>query len=82
VRNSIGREASRASLRRILAHARAWGRLTGRPDELAEEFSGLRWRDLMVGPLLGAAERPKPREVAKRARDAAGAFLRPHPAKD
>jgi AcrR family transcriptional regulator len=77
--DSIGREASRAALRKIMAEAQASGLLTGRPAELAEQFGGLLWRDLLVSLLLGAAERPKPREIARRARDAAAAFLQLHP---
>jgi AcrR family transcriptional regulator len=77
--NSIGREASRAALRKIMAGAQASGLLTGRPAELAEQFGGLLWRDLLVSLLLGVAERPKPREIAGRARDAAAAFLQLHP---
>jgi AcrR family transcriptional regulator len=77
--NSIGREASRAALRKIMAEARASGLLAGRPAELAEQFAGLLWRDLMVSLLLGVAERPNPREIAGRARDAAAAFLQLHP---
>ena len=77
--NSIGREAGRAALRKIMAEAQASGLLTGRPAELAEQFAGLLWRDLMVSLLLGVAERPTPREIAGRARDAAAAFLQLHP---
>src|SRR5260221_575674 len=53
--------------------------LMGRPAELAEQFGGLLWRDLLVSLLLGVAERPNPREIAGRARDAAAAFLQLHP---
>jgi AcrR family transcriptional regulator len=77
--NSIGRETSRAALRQIMAQAQASGLLTGGPAELAEQFAGLLWRDLMVSLLLGVAERPNPREIAVRARDAAAAFLQLHP---
>jgi AcrR family transcriptional regulator len=77
--NSIGREASRAALRKIMADAQASGLLTGRPSELAEQFSALLWRDLMVSLLLGVAVRPRPREIAERARNAATAFLQLHP---
>ena len=77
--NSIGRETSRAALRKIMAGVRASGLLTGRPAELAEQFAGLLWRDLMVSLLLGVAERPNSREIAVRARDAAAAFLQLHP---
>jgi AcrR family transcriptional regulator len=77
--DSIGREASRAALRKVMARARESGLLAGRPVELAEQFSGLLWRDLMVGLLLGVAERPNPGDIAKRAREAADAFLQLHP---
>jgi AcrR family transcriptional regulator len=77
--NSIGRETSRAALRKIMARAQASGLFTGRPAELAEQFAGLLWRDLMVSLLLGVAERPNPREIAGRARDATAAFLQLHP---
>jgi AcrR family transcriptional regulator len=76
--NSMGREASRAALRKIMTEAQASGLLAGRPAELAEWFAGLLWRDLMVSLLLGVAERPNPREIAGRARDAAAAFLQLH----
>ena len=77
--NSIGREASRAALRKIMDRAQASGLLTGRPAELAEQFAGLLWGHLMVSLLLDVAERPNPREIAGRARDAAAAFLKLHP---
>ena len=77
--DSIGREASRAALRKIMAQARAFGLLTGIPTELAQQFAGLLWRDWMVSLLLGVAERPTPREIAVRARDAAAAFMQLHP---
>ena len=77
--NSIGRETTRAALRKIMTRALASGLLRGRPAELAEQFAGLLWRDLMVSLLLGVAERPNPREIAGRARHAAAAFLQLHP---
>src|SRR6201981_990415 len=77
--NSIGREASRVALRKIMAEAQASGLLAGRPVELVQQFAGLLWGDLMVSLLLGVAERPNPREIAGRARDAAAAFLQLHP---
>jgi len=78
--DSVGREASRAALRKIMTEARESGLLTGSSAELAGQFAGLLWRDLMVSLLLGVAERPTPREIAGRARDAATAFLELHPA--
>jgi len=77
--DSLGRETSRAALRQIMTQAREAGLIDGRPPELAEQFSGLLWRDLMVSLFLGVAERPSPRAIEARARDAAEAFLRLHP---
>jgi AcrR family transcriptional regulator len=77
--DSIARETSRAALRKIMAGAQASGLLSGHPAELAGQFAGLLWRDLQVNLLLGVAGRPTPREIARRARDAAAAFLRLHP---
>ena len=77
--DSIARESSRASLRKIMAGAQASGLLTGHPAELAKQFVGLLWRDLQVSLLLGVAERPNARKIARRARDAAVAFLQLHP---
>lgn len=77
--NSIGREASRAALRKIMSQALSAGLLSGRPAELAEQFAALLWRDLMVSLLLGVAGPPTPHEIAKRASDAAAAFLQLHP---
>jgi len=80
--DSIGREASRAALRKIMLQAQASGLLEGRASELAEQFSGLLWGALMINLLLGVAARPNSREIAGRARDAAAAFLRLHPPPD
>jgi AcrR family transcriptional regulator len=77
--DSIGREASRMALRKIMTQAQASGLLKGRASELAEQFSGLLWGTLMISLLLGVAERPSQREIAGRARDAADAFLQLHP---
>jgi AcrR family transcriptional regulator len=77
--DALGRETSRAALRHIMSESRAAGLVDGRPADLAEQFAGLLWRDLMIGLLLGVAERPNPRAIEARARDAAAAFLRLHP---
>jgi AcrR family transcriptional regulator len=76
--NAVGREATRTALRTIMARAQTAGLLMGRPAELAEQFNGLLWGDLMVSLLLGVAQRPSPRAIAQRAREAAAAFLRLH----
>ena len=80
--DSIGRETSRTALRQSMARAQASGLLNGRPAELAEQFGGLLWGNLMVSLLLGVAARPNSREVAARARDATAAFLQLHPLPD
>ena len=76
--DSLGRETSRAALRQIMSEARAAGLIDGRPADLAEEFAGLLWRDLMISLLLGVAQRPTPRAIEARANDATKAFLRLH----
>jgi hypothetical protein len=42
-----------AALRTIMVRAQASGVLAGRPAELAEQFAGLLWGDLMLSLLLG-----------------------------
>jgi AcrR family transcriptional regulator len=76
--DSIGREASRAALRQIMARAQTLGLLNGRSADLAEQFGGLLWGNLMVSMLLGVAKRPSLRELTARARDATAAFLQLH----
>jgi len=76
--DAIGRETSRAALRTIMARAQASGLVEGSPAALAGQFGGLLLGDLVVSLLLGVAERPTPREIAGRARDAAAAFLQLH----
>lgn len=78
--DSMGREPIRAALRQIMARAQGSGLLDGRPVELAEQFGTLLWGNLMVGLLLGVAERPSARDVAARARAATAAFLQLHEA--
>ena len=77
--DSLGRETSRAALRQIMSESRAAGLIDGHPADLAEQFVGLLWRDLLISLLLGVAQRPNPRAIEARARDAAEAFLHLHP---
>jgi AcrR family transcriptional regulator len=77
--DSVGREASRAALRHIMSESRAAGLIVGRPADLAEQFAGLLWRDLMISLLLGVAQQPNPRAIETRAHEATEAFLRLHP---
>jgi AcrR family transcriptional regulator len=77
--DSIGRGTSRAALRKIVTQAQESGLLDdGRPADLVEQFFALLWGDLMMSLLLGVVERPKPREITARARDATAAFLQLH----
>jgi len=76
--DSIGRETTRAALRKIMSQAQESGLLEGRPAELAEQFAALLWRDLLVGLCSAVTERPGPREAAARAREATHAFLQIH----
>ncbi len=77
--DAIGRETSRAALRDLMARAQASRLLEGRPARLADQFGALLLSDLMVSLLLGVVERPSPRAIAERARDATAAFLQLHP---
>jgi AcrR family transcriptional regulator len=77
--NSLARETSRAARIGVMTLARASGLLDGSPAEMAEQFSALLWGNLMISLLLRVVDRPSPREIARRARDAAAAFLRLYP---
>jgi AcrR family transcriptional regulator len=78
--DSIAREASRAALREMLTQARS-ARLLGAADvaEMSEQFLALLWGNWMINLLLRVACPPNPKEIEKRALDAATAFLQLHP---
>ena len=80
--NSLGVETGRAALREVMTRARSAGLVSGDPSEMAEHFAGLLWGNLKVSLLLRVAERPSPREIARRARDATSAFLKLYPQPD
>ena len=80
--NSLGVETGRAALREVMTRARSAGLVSGDPSEMAEHFAGLLWGNLKVSLLLRVAERPRPRENDRRARDAAAAFLKLYPQPD
>jgi AcrR family transcriptional regulator len=77
--DSFGRQTSRAALTAIMAKAKAHGLLSDPPPEMAEQFAGLLWGDLMTSLLLRIVDPPNPPEITRRARSAATAFLRIHP---
>jgi len=80
--NSLGVETGRVALREVMTRARSAGLVSGDPSEMAEHFAGLLWGNLKVSLLLRVAERPSPREIARRARDATAAFLKLYPQPD
>jgi AcrR family transcriptional regulator len=80
--NSLGVETSRAALREVMTGARSAGLLSGDPAEMTERFAGLLWGNLKVSLLLRVTERPSPREMTRRARDATAAFLKVYPQPD
>jgi AcrR family transcriptional regulator len=77
--NDIAIAASRDALREIMRRARSAGLVSGEPAEMAGQFFGLLWGNLMLGLLLGIAERPYQGEVDRRAEAASSAFLRAYP---
>jgi AcrR family transcriptional regulator len=77
--DALGRQRSRAALTGIMENARSHGLLAGRPADLADQFAGLLWGNLMISLLLRVAEPPTAEEIASRARNAATAFLQLHP---
>ena len=80
--SSIAVETSRAASREIMTRAQSAGLLSSQPAEMAEHFSGLLWGNLMMSLLLRVADRPSPREITRRARDATAAFLKLYPQPD
>jgi AcrR family transcriptional regulator len=80
--NSLGVETGRAALREVMTRARSAGLVRGDPSGMAEHFAGLLWGNLKVSLLLRVTERPSPREIARRARDATAAFLKLYPQPD
>jgi AcrR family transcriptional regulator len=77
--DSIGRNASRTALREMMTLAHSAGLVSGNPAEMAEQFSGLLWTDLLVSLLLRVVERPSEADIARRARAAATNFLKLYP---
>jgi AcrR family transcriptional regulator len=77
--DGIGGEATRVALRGMMDRAQSAGLLRGHPSEMAERFAGLLWGNLMLRLLLGVAPQPSPREITRRAEDAAAALLELYP---
>jgi AcrR family transcriptional regulator len=77
--HSLGHQTSRTALTAIMAQAQSHRLLNGGPPEMAEQFAALLWGDLMISLLLRIVDTPAPREITRRARSAATAFLQLHP---
>lgn len=77
-----GRAASRTALRKLLTEARDRKLLEGDPAQLTEQLAALLHGDLMMGLLLGVAERPTAPAIQAHTREAVAAFLRLHPLPD
>jgi AcrR family transcriptional regulator len=74
--NERGRVPARAALEALLKSARAAKLLAdGNMEEMALHFRGLLWGDTMVGILLGLENAPGPKEIERRAEEAAQLFL-------
>jgi len=79
--DALGREASRAALRSVLAQGQSAGLLRAvDPDPMVGQFLALLWENLMISLLLRLRDAPSTREIGRRAKSAADAFLRLHPA--
>src|SRR4029077_13874085 len=79
-----GRDAAHSALAELLANAQSIGLVgPGEPREMATQYLGLLWENLMVGLLLGVAATPEPADAERRATKATAAFmqLHPHPVK-
>lgn len=75
-----GRQAATSGLVGLLVGAQTAGLLgPGEPAEMAAQYFGLLWENLMIGLLLGVAAAPEPALAERRAIKATSAFMRLHP---
>jgi AcrR family transcriptional regulator len=72
------REPNRQAIVELMTNARAAGRIDGDPELMARQFLALLTGDVLVTHLLGLAERPKERELQRRADAAVTAFVQLH----
>jgi AcrR family transcriptional regulator len=76
---AAGRNPSRDALTDLFANAQTERLIgTGDPSEMATQYLGLLWEDLMVSLLLGVASTPNEHEIKRRAGRATSAFLQLH----
>ncbi len=77
--DSAGRKANRAALAGLLGEAQSRSLLgRGDPGEIAAQFLGLLWDDLLVRLMLGVVEPPAAAEIERRARTATDILLKLH----
>jgi AcrR family transcriptional regulator len=75
-----GRDAAHSALAELLGNAQSVGLVgPGEPREMATQYLGLLWENLIVGLLLGVAATPDPAEAERRATKATAAFMQLHP---
>jgi AcrR family transcriptional regulator len=75
-----GRDAARGALAELLANAQS-NELIGPGEtlEMATQYLGLLWENLLVGLLLGVSAIPERAEAARRATKATTVFMQLHP---
>lgn len=72
-----GRSRGRSALANLIGRAQAKGLLgKGQAEDLARDYLGLLWQDLLVGLLLDVAKPPSQREIARRAARATASFMK------
>jgi AcrR family transcriptional regulator len=77
--DAMGRRPAVAAIRGLLESARASGLLAGSDlDAMISHFYGLLWGNHMVWVLLGQDKAPGPKEIERRAEEAASLFLELH----
>ncbi|HYX62957.1 MAG TPA: TetR/AcrR family transcriptional regulator [Burkholderiales bacterium] len=72
-----GRGPARSALANLIGGAQAKGLLAkGDAEDLARDYLGLLWQDLMVGLLLKVAKPPSVQEMRRRAAHATASFVK------
>jgi AcrR family transcriptional regulator len=78
--DAAGRQANLQALSEFLKKAGKSGQLVpGKPETLAALFFASLWGDLLIRLLLRVVDPPTPQEIARRARLATDAILKPNP---
>jgi AcrR family transcriptional regulator len=72
-----GRSRGRSALANLIGRAQARGLLaSGSPQDLARDYLGLLWQDLLVSLLLNVAKSPSTQETRRRAARATANFMK------